>query len=303
MRTATLALVQHRGKPRHNKQQVAFHQAHGNRVADGFQDAQPGGLGLRLLAALLFLRGLHRGIGVRPPLLLLGVMHRAIGIGAHLADFALVRSVRNDGLGGVLACLVFRRVLLVFVFWLLLPDFDILVARHNRAAFGGFAVGGRDLYQLRFGCYGFLDVRIQLGRIAGRVRAGVRVFADTGKEQRVVPGPLWALKATARCGHKLRVALAERRVFQDEQDVLLNPVLKMAHREQDALCLVAIAPIFAKASGKGLLLFRGLQLRQEKRMADSDLVLQKSINRDGRKLSQSQTGGAIRRRFSRFGCD
>ena len=154
MRTASFPLVQHRGQPRHNKEQVAFHQSHRNRIADGFQDAQPGGLGLRLLPALFFLRGLYRGIGVRPPLLLLRVMHGAIGIGAHLADFALVRAVRNDGLGGVLACLVFRRVLLVFVLRLLLPDFDILVARHNRAAFGGFAVGGRDLYQLRFGCYG-----------------------------------------------------------------------------------------------------------------------------------------------------
>ena len=222
-------------------------------------------------------------------------MHRTIWIGAHLADFALVRSVRNDSLGGVLACLVFRRVLLVFVLGLILPDFDILVARNNRAAFGWFAVGGRDLYQLRFGCYGFLDVRIQLGRIAGRVRAGVRVFADTGKEQLVEPCPLRALKATARCDHKLRVALAERRVFQDEQDVLLNPTLKLAHREQDALCLVAIAPVFAKAMGKGLLLFRGLQFRQEKRVANSDLVLQKCINRDGCKLSQSQTSRAIRR--------
>jgi hypothetical protein len=65
-------------------------------------------------------------------------MHRAIGIGAHLADFAFVRPIRNDGLGGVLACFEFRRFLLVFVLWLLLPDFDILVAGYNRTAFGGF---------------------------------------------------------------------------------------------------------------------------------------------------------------------
>ena len=41
------------------KQQVALHQPHRNRVADGFEDAQPGGLGQRLLAAALFLLGLE----------------------------------------------------------------------------------------------------------------------------------------------------------------------------------------------------------------------------------------------------
>jgi hypothetical protein len=66
-------------------------------------------------------------------------MHRAIGIGADFADFAFFSSLRNDGLGGVLACLELRRLLLVFVLGLLLPDFDILVAGYDRAAFGGLA--------------------------------------------------------------------------------------------------------------------------------------------------------------------
>jgi hypothetical protein len=39
----------------------------------------------------------------------------------------------------------------IFVLRLLFMDFDILIARHNRAALGGFTVGGRDLHQLRFG--------------------------------------------------------------------------------------------------------------------------------------------------------
>jgi hypothetical protein len=102
---------------------------------------------------LFLLRGLCLGIGIGPPLMLFAAMHLAVVIGADLADFALVRPIRNDGLGGVLACLVFRCVLLVFVLRLLLTDFDILVAGYNRAAFGGFAVGGCDLNQLGFGRY------------------------------------------------------------------------------------------------------------------------------------------------------
>ena len=51
------ALVQHRGEPFGEKQQVAFHQPDGNRVADGFEDAQAGCLGERFLAAALLLFG------------------------------------------------------------------------------------------------------------------------------------------------------------------------------------------------------------------------------------------------------
>jgi hypothetical protein len=36
------------------------------------------------------------------------VMHRAIGVGAHIAEFAFVSPVGNNGLSGVLACLVLR---------------------------------------------------------------------------------------------------------------------------------------------------------------------------------------------------
>lgn len=57
----------------------------------------------------------HRGIGFDVPPLLFGVMHRAIGIGAHLADFALLAAVGDNRLGGVLAGLVLRRVLLMLL--------------------------------------------------------------------------------------------------------------------------------------------------------------------------------------------
>jgi hypothetical protein len=77
--------------------------------------------------------------------------------------------------------------------------------------------------------------------------------------------------------------------FQNEQNVLLDPALKLADGEQDAFCLVTIAPIFAEVMSERLFLFRGLQLCQEKRVAHADLVFEKGINRDGRKLGQSQT--------------
>ncbi len=68
-------------------------------------------------------------------------MHRAIGIGADLTQLAFLAAISNDSLRHVLARLVLRRVRLVFVFRLLLPDFDILISRYNRATFDTFAVG------------------------------------------------------------------------------------------------------------------------------------------------------------------
>ncbi len=69
------------------------------------------------------------------------MMHRAIGIGADLTQLAFLAAISNDSLRHVLARLVLRRVRLVFVFRLLLPDFDILISRYNRATFDTFAVG------------------------------------------------------------------------------------------------------------------------------------------------------------------
>jgi hypothetical protein len=169
--------VERRRQTSRHKQQIAFHEPHGNRVADGFQDAQPGSLGQSFLAALLLLLCLECCIGLCP-LLLLWVMHRAFGIGAHLAEFTFLCAIGNDGLGNEFACLVFRRVLLRFVLRSLLPDFDILATRDNRAAFGGFSVGSCDLYQLRFRGYRLLNMRVYLGRIAGRIGALCGIWAN-----------------------------------------------------------------------------------------------------------------------------
>ena len=74
------ALVQHGGETLDHKQQVAFHQANGDRFADGVEDAQARDLGDGLLAAALLLFGLDCRIG--RGLLLAGVMDGAIGIRA-----------------------------------------------------------------------------------------------------------------------------------------------------------------------------------------------------------------------------
>ena len=71
-------------------------------------------------------------------------MYRAIGVSAEdLAEFALLCAIGNDGIGGVLASPVLRPIALLFRF--VLADFNVLIALKNRAAFGRFAVSGRDL--------------------------------------------------------------------------------------------------------------------------------------------------------------
>jgi hypothetical protein len=50
----------------------------------------------------------------------------------------------------------------------------------------------------------------------------------------VVAGALGALNATAGGGNKKGVAFVEGRALEDEQDILLNPELKIANRKQDA---------------------------------------------------------------------
>src|SRR6185437_7977788 len=155
----------------------------GNGLADNFQYAQPGGLGQRLLAATLLLLGFKCGIGLRvlPPF---RVMHRAFGIGAYFAHFAFLAALGDDSLGHVLARLKLRRILLIFVFWLVLPDFNVLVAGNDRAAVLRGSVSCADLYQFGFGRDALLHECVQLGLIAFRVGAGIRVgFPDVREQQ------------------------------------------------------------------------------------------------------------------------
>jgi hypothetical protein len=75
-----------------------------------------------------------------------------------------------------------------------------------------------------------------------------------------VAGALRALDAASGGGDKLGVAFVEWRLFQEQEDVMLNPLLKVPNREQDALGLgPGSVPLFAEAIGERLFLLRVLQ--------------------------------------------
>ena len=77
-------------------------------------------------------------------------------------------------------------------------------------------------------------------------------------------GSLWALDAASGGGDKLRVAFVERRLFQEQEDVMLYPLLQVPNREQDAFCLCSgSVPLLAEAIGKCLFLLRWLQFGEE----------------------------------------
>ena len=74
---------------------------------------------------------------------------------------------------------------------------------------------------------------------------------------------LGAIDAASGGGNKLRVALVERRLFQEQEHVVLYPLLQVPNREQDALGLGSSSvPLFAEATGECLFLLRWLQFCQ-----------------------------------------
>jgi len=69
--------------------------------------------------------------------------------------------------------------------------------------------------------------------------------------------------------------------FQDEKGVRFNPEVGTADGEKDAFRFrPARAPILFEASGKRLFLLVGLELRQQERMADADLLAVRRIHDD-----------------------
>ncbi|WP_260739401.1 hypothetical protein [Tunturiibacter lichenicola] len=68
-------------------------------------------------------------------------MHGTREIGTHFVNGTNIATVGDDGFGGVLTHLELRTVGLLFVFWFLVPDGGVLVARENLAAFRRFAIG------------------------------------------------------------------------------------------------------------------------------------------------------------------
>ena len=90
--------------------------------------------------------------------------------------------------------------------------------------------------------------------------------------------------------YKLRIIFREPRGCKLQENVILYPPLKLADRQQDALGLVGAAVLLLIASGEGFFLLRGLQLRQQERVAGADLVLQKRLGHCGYKLREPDTG-------------
>ena len=70
--------------------------------------------------------------------------------------------------------------------------------------------------------------------VAFGVNALVPVFSKVVREkQLVVAGAFGAVGAIARRGYKLRIALIERRVFQNKQHIRFNPELQIADRQKN----------------------------------------------------------------------
>jgi hypothetical protein len=113
--------------------------------------------------------------------------------------------------------------------------------------------------------------------------------------------PLGAIEATARRWHKLRVTLVERREFQDKEDVRLYPEMEATDGEKDAFGLLpARAPILFEASGERLFLLCGLELRQQERMADANLLAVESVHDVLRQFGQAEALHHIHRTLARL---
>ena len=85
------------------------------------------------------------------------------------------------------------------------------------------------------------------------------LLAEVGKQQLIMLCPLGAIDTASGDGHKICVAFVEGSVFEEEQDVLLNPELQAPHRKQNALgfAVARPAPVFAEASRQRLFLVGG----------------------------------------------
>lgn len=66
-----------------------------------------------------------------------------------------------------------------------------------------------------------------------RVGTGV-MFTEVGKQQLVVACAFGAIHAASGCWYKLAVLFVEWCVFQNEQDVVINPELEIPDGERDA---------------------------------------------------------------------
>ena len=96
---------------------------------------------------------------------------------------------------------------------------------------------------------------VQLGGGGIRVGPSVGIRAHIGEEPLVVSSALGALDATSGGGSKLRIPFVERRLFQEQEKSMLNPLLQVLNRKQDALGRGSRSvPILAETIGERLFL-------------------------------------------------
>ena len=164
----------------------------------------------------------------------------------------------------ILAHFELRALRIFLLLGLVVADRGVLVARQNGAAFLLPAVCRADLHKVGLGGDGLRNVCREFCVVAAGIGALVALLAEVvAEKQFVVAGALGAVGATARRGDKLRVALVEWRVFQDEQYIRLNPELQIAHGQKNARrCCSPAVVCFLEASRESLFLLVGGQLRQ-----------------------------------------
>ena len=237
--TSEAALIQQRYQLLEDEKQVTLHQAHRNGCADGGEDAKAGRVGDGLFLALLLLLGLPFRIVAAG--LLLRMMDGAGRIAHTLwmvptsLPSVMMASVVN------LHTLNSGRLASSFDF-----GFSSRIAVYLLRGSTGLpsfcsAVGRADLHQLRLRGDGLGDVRLDLGLIAVRVGAGA-LLAEVGKTAACCALSAWGNRRNCQRGNKLRIALVERRIFEDEQDLLSiqNCRLRTGSRMRVGLPLLAL---------------------------------------------------------------
>jgi len=136
---------------------------------------QPGCVGKRLLSAFLPLFCL--GCRILPARLLFGAVNRALGIDADLANLALLAANGHDGLGHKPTRLELRQLRHLRGLRLIGSKLHVLITRKGCDSLGHGAVASTDLNELRLAEERGLNVRLDLGGVAGRVGALCGIWA------------------------------------------------------------------------------------------------------------------------------
>jgi hypothetical protein len=154
-----------------------------------------------------------------------------------------------------------------------------MVAWQDLAALLLFAVGRADLNKLRLRCNLLGNVSPNLGLIAAWVCASIL--------------SAWGNRHSSGDGHKMRVAFVEGSIFEEEQDVLLNPELQAPDGKQNPLRLAVArcAPVFTETSGECLFLLVCWQFGQQESMTDTDFIAIESFDRWWNEVDQFEPGG------------